>query len=323
MLWHGLKVPVVDTHADSMLGVVHNRRHLGERSEEGQLDIPRALEGGLTLQCFSCWVEPEYKPERALSRQLEFFDRFWQEAQANTDTLSVVTDLTTLEQSLRSDDKLGAIISVEGAEALGTSPGLVRLFHRLGVRLMSLTWNERNALADGAGEDPRGGGLSRAGRAIIAEMEHVGIIVDVSHLAEASFWDVAEAHTRPFIASHSNCKTLTPHRRNLSDEQIRALAKAGGVQGITFVREFLGGTEDINRVIDHVAHALDVVGDSLHLGLGSDFDGVENPVGGLKDVTSLPRLADQLSQRGFDDDTVTNILGGNYVRFLRTYWAES
>lgn len=321
MLWHGLKIPVVDTHADSMLGVIYNRRHLGERSEQGQLDIPRALEGGLTLQCFSCWVEPEYKPERALSRQLEFFDRFWQEAQANTDKLFVVTDLRTLEESLASD-KLGAIISVEGAEALGTSTGLVRLFHRLGVRLMSLTWNERNALADGAGEDPGGGGISRAGRAIIKEMEQVGIIVDVSHLSEASFWGVVEAHTRPFIASHSNCKTLTPHRRNLSDDQMRALAKAGGVQGITFVREFLGGTEDINRVIDHVAHAMDVVGDSLHVGLGSDFDGVENPVGGLEDVTSLPRLADRLSERGFDDSTVANILGQNYVRFLRTYWTK-
>lgn len=319
MQWHGLKIPVVDTHADSMLGVVYNRRRLGERSEQGQLDIPRALEGGLTLQCFSCWVEPEYKPERALTRQLEFFDRFWQEATANTDRLAVVTDRDSLELAL-SSNKLGGIISVEGAEALGTSPGLVRLFHRLGVRLMSLTWNERNALADGAGEDPGGGGISRAGRAIIGEMEDVGIIVDVSHLSEAGFWDVTEIHTRPFIASHSNCKTLTPHRRNLSDEQIRALAKAGGVQGITFVREFLGGTEDINRVVDHMAHALDVVGDSLHLGLGSDFDGVENPVGGLEDVTCLPQLADHMSQRGFDDGTVANILGANYVRFLRTYW---
>ncbi len=322
MLWHELNIPVVDTHADSMLDVVYNRRRLGERNDEGQLDIPRALEGGLSLQCFSCWVEPEYKPERALSRQLEFFDRFWQEAAANSEHLTVVTNLASLEEALTSN-KLGGIISVEGAEALGTSPSLVRLFHRLGVRLMSLTWNERNALADGAGEDPGGGGLSRAGRTIIAEMEQVGIIVDVSHLSEAGFWDVVEVQKRPFIASHSNCKTLTPHRRNLNDDQILALAKAGGIQGITFVREFLGGTEDINRVIDHMAHAVDVVGDSLHLGLGSDFDGVENPVQGLEDVTALPRLADQMSQRGFNDATVANILGGNYVRFLRTYWNAS
>lgn len=319
MEWRGHTIPVVDTHADSMLDVVYGRRRLGEHSTVGQLDIPRALAGGLSLQCFSCWVEPEYKPERALQRQLQFFDRFWQEAEANPKTMAVVTNGASLKSALEGR-KLGAIISVEGAEALGTDPGLVRLFYRLGVRLMSLTWNERNALADGAGEDPGGGGLSRAGRDIVGEMERVGIIVDVSHLSEASFWDVFEVHTRPFIASHSNCRELTSHRRNLSDAQIRSLAKAGGVQGVTFVREFLGGSEDLDRVIDHMMHALDVVGDSLHLGLGSDFDGVENPVSGLEDVTRLPALADRMSARGLDDIVVENIMGGNYIRFLQTYW---
>ncbi|PSR35529.1 MAG: peptidase M19 [Sulfobacillus benefaciens] len=320
MMWRGHWVPVVDTHADSMLDVVYGRRHLGERSDSGQLDIPRALEGGLTIQCFSCWIEPEYKPERALSRQLQFFDRFWQEANANTETLAVITDGPSLEAALASN-RLGAIISVEGAEALGTDPGLVRIFHRLGVRLMSLTWNERNALADGAGEDPGGGGVSKNGRQIIGEMERVGIILDVSHLSEASFWDVMEIRSRPVIASHSNCRELALHPRNLSDAQMRALAGQGGVQGITFVRDFLGRNQDLDRVVDHMLYAMDIVGDSLHLGLGSDFDGVENPVPGLEDVTHLPQLADHMSDRGISDPDVENILGGNYVRFLRSYWA--
>ncbi|MCL4352122.1 MAG: dipeptidase [Firmicutes bacterium] len=320
MLWRGHVLPVVDTHADSMLDVVYGRRRLGQRSDSGQLDIVRAREAGLTIQCFSCWIEPEYKPERALSRQLQFFDRFWQEAEANADSLTVITDGPSLEAALGSDH-LGAIISVEGAEALGTDPGLVRIFHRLGVRLMSLTWNERNALADGAGEDPGGGGVSKSGRAIIGEMERVGIILDVSHLSEASFWDVMEIQSRPAIASHSNCRELASHPRNLSDAQIRAVASQGGVQGITFVRDFLGGNQDLDRVVDHMLYAMDIVGNALHLGVGSDFDGVENPVPGLEDVTQLPKLADRMSDRGIADDDVENILGGNYVRFLRTYWA--
>jgi membrane dipeptidase len=152
-------------------------------------------------------------------------------------------------------------------------------------------------------------------------MNRLGMIVDVSHLAEAAFWDVMEVSTAPPIASHSNCAAVHPHRRNLTDAQIRALAARGGVQGITFVPGFLGGARDLERVVDHVVHHLEVVGDPHHLGLGSDFDGVETPVAGLEDVTRLPRLAEAMAARGLDDDTVAAVLGGNYVRFLREFWS--
>lgn len=319
MQWHGRVMPVVDTHADSLGDVLRGRRHLHERSQIGQLDFPRMVEGGHTIQFFSCWVEPEYKPERAQSRLLSYIDRFWSEIGAHPEAITPILNVSDLE-SVLSEGKLGGVISIEGSEGVGTDPAMVRILHRLGVRLMSLTWNERNALADGAGEDPGGGGISRAGREIVKEMNAVGIVPDVSHLTEAAFWDMLEVSDKPVIASHSNCRELAPHRRNLSDAQIRALAEQGGVQGITFVRAFLDGGQDIERVVDHMAHALDVVGDDLHLGIGSDFDGVDNPVGGLEDVTCLPALADAMSQRGFSDDTVARIFGQNYLEFYKKAW---
>jgi membrane dipeptidase len=312
-------VPVVDTHADSLSTLLEGQRHLGEWGSTGQLDWPRMVEGGSNLQFLSCWVEPEYKPERALGQLLRFLDKFWLEVEAYPAQVQVVTDLARLNALVESDG-VGAVLSIEGSEALGTDLGRLRLCYRMGVRLVSLTWNERNALADGAGEDPGGGGVSRDGRAMIAEMNRIGMIIDVSHLAEAGFWDVLELSKDPVIASHSNCRAVTAHVRNLSNGQIRALAKANGVQGITFVREFLGGSEDVDRVIDHMMHSLAVVGDDRHLGLGSDFDGVDHPVSGLEDVTALPRLAERMAVRGLADDTIAHILGGNYIEFLRRAW---
>lgn len=319
MRWHSLDFPVVDTHADSLLDVLSERRHLGEDSGAGQLDFPRMAKAGHTLQFFSCWVESDYKPERALWRLLSFIEVFWQEVEANRQSVLAVASRADLAHLVNSD-KMGAVLSVEGAEAVGTDPRLVDLLYRLGVRLMSLTWNERNALADGAGEDPGGGGLSQAGRQIVQEMNRIGMVVDVSHLAEAGFWDVLEISTAPVIASHSNCRSLAPHRRNLSDSQIRALARRGGVQGITFVRDFLGGAQDIERVVDHIAHSLEIVGDDLHTGLGSDFDGVPEPVSGLEDVTRLVHLADRMSARGFSDMTIQRVFGSNYVEFFQNGW---
>lgn len=321
MNFHGQWMPVVDTHADSLGQVLSGQRTLRDFTGRGQLDFTRMAEIGHTLQCFSLWVEPDYKPERALSRLLQYVDAFWQEIQGQSATITPVLDLNDLKRVVRGPI-MGALMSVEGAEALGTDPARVRILYRLGVRLMSLTWNQRNMLADGAGEDPGGGGLSQHGRAIVQEMNRVGIVLDVSHLAEAGFWDALEYSRNPVIASHSNCRGLQSHRRNLSDRQIRALASHGGVQGITFVREFLGGTQDLLRVVDHCLYALNVVGNDRHLGLGSDFDGVQIPVTGLEDVTKLTQLAEELSARGISDASIGRIFGYNYLEFWESAWSN-
>jgi membrane dipeptidase len=317
--FHGEQLVVVDTHADSLGAVLRGERHLFERSQRGQLDFPRMREAGHTLQFFSLWVEPEYKPERAMQRLVQYIDAFWQEVGDHPEWISAVTDRASLERVMQHGG-LGAVMSIEGSEGIGTDPAMVRILHRLGVRLASLTWNERNALADGAGEDPGGGGVSRAGRAIIRAMNQVNIVVDVSHLAEAGFWDVLEISEKPVIASHSNARALAPHRRNLSDAQIRALAAKQGIMGITFVRDFLGGEAHMDRVIDHMIYVLDLLGNDQHIGLGSDFDGVETPVPGLEDVTKLPQLASRMSERGLSDTTIRRIFGQNYIEFFTQAW---
>lgn len=319
MKFHGNDLPVVDTHADSLGSVLRGERHLSALSETGQVDFIRLAAIGHTLQFLSLWVEPEYKPERALARTLQYADAFWSEVALSAGGVMAVLTAADLAEA-RQRRVPGVAVSIEGAEALGTDPAMVRIMHRLGVRLMSLTWNQRNPLADGAGEDPGGGGLSRAGRDLVRAMNQVGIVVDISHLAEAGFWDVLEVSEKPIIASHSNCRELALHRRNLSDAQIRALAAQGGIQGITFVRDFLGGTEDLNRVADHILHALHLLGSDRHTALGSDFDGVETPVTGLEDVTRLPDLAESLSRRGLTDETIGRIFGYNYLEFFEQAW---
>jgi membrane dipeptidase len=323
MRWHGADFPVVDTHADSLGAILDGARSLAVTDDPpgGQADIPRLLTAGVTLQFFSCWVESAYKPERALARLLEYVDAF-HTCVATDPRVVHVSGLESLGVLESGPPRLGAVLSVEGAEALGTDPAILRVLWLLGVRLLSLTWNQRNALADGAGEDPGGGGLSRAGRTMIAEMNRLHMVVDVSHLAAQAYWDVLGVSDEPPIASHSNCRALAPHPRNLSDAQMRALARAGGVQGITFVPAFLGGAADRGRVVDHILHHLAVVGDDRHLGIGSDFDGVPTPVVGLEDATQWPQLLDDLAGRGLADDTVHRIAGGNFLALLRDRWSQ-
>ncbi len=323
MQWHGHTFPAVDTHADSLGAVLAGERSLAavDVPPRGQADIPRLQAVGVTLQFFSCWVESRYKPEQALPRLLQYIDAFYSAVAADTRVVPVTgaDSLARVESS--EDPRVGAALSVEGAEALGAEPAILRVLWRLGVRLLSLTWNQRNALADGAGEDPGGGGLSRAGRAMVQEMNRLHMVVDVSHLAAQGFWDVMDVSAAAPIASHSNCRALAAHPRNLSDAQIRALAGRGGVQGITFVPSFLGGRKDRERVADHVLHHLAVVGDDRHLGIGSDFDGVPEPVAGLEDVAQWPSLLDALSHRGLSDETILRIAGGNFLALFREQWA--
>lgn len=310
---------VVDTHCDTMLKVIRSRGayRLRDAHEEGHVDIPRLLKGGVNLQFFAVYIEPQFKPDHALKRTLQLSDCFYNELAENKDEMSLILSSADLE-SARRENKIGALLSIEGGEALEGDLGVLRMLHKLGVRAIGLTWNERNQIAEGVGECRSGGGLTDFGVSAIKEMNRLGIIVDVSHLSEPGFWDVIKVTDKPIIASHSNAKAICNHVRNLSDDQIKALAKNGGVMGLNMCHEFLSSDRPvvIEHVMDHIEHVFSLVG-SKHIGIGADLDGITTPPVGFEDVSKLPALTEAMLRRGLTADQVRDVLGQNYLRVIK------
>lgn len=305
---------VVDAHCDTLTAMIGQKRRLGEFSGGGQLDLPRLRAGGVNVQFFAAFIAPECKT-LAARRTLELIDLFYREIKENEKDILPVKSKVEIDEALASG-RIAALLSVEGGEALEGSIGVLRMLHRLGVRGLTLTWNGRNELGDGMGEEKTGGGLTSFGVAVVKEMNRLGMLVDVSHLSEKGFWDVIRVSGQPVIASHSNCRVLCEHPRNLNDGQIRALAGKGGVMGITFVPDFLGGAKpSVKEVLDHIDHAA-AVGGVECVGLGSDFDGTDHLPAGLEDCAKIPAVTGGLIDRGYSDDAIKKILGGNFLRVI-------
>lgn len=310
---------VFDAHCDTLQEVLAEKRRLGERSEEGHLDLPRLREGGVTAQIFALFVSPNCIPRGAARQSLRLLDVFYQELEENANQLTLATSASDIERA-KVEGKVAGVLSLEGAEALEGDLGVLRAFYKLGVRNIGLTWNLRNAAADGVDEMRCSSGLSNFGVQLVQEMNRLGIMVDISHLSPSGVRDVLHVSEAPVIASHSNAYALCPHRRNLTDEQLEGVASKGGVVGVTFVPNFV--TEDGNQatlkgVLDQIDYMVEKMGVD-HVGLGSDFDGFSNSnVQGLEDVTRLPRLTAGLVERGYGEEDVKKILGGNFMRVFR------
>ena len=310
---------VMDAHCDTLMDIVEGRRRLADKDKGGQLDLPRMIEAGVSAQIFAIYVSKEYLPGGGARRALQFVDAFYREIEDNSDKLIFATTGSDVDKA-REEGKIAAFLSIEGGEALDGRIELLRIFYRLGVRLMTLTWSLRNELADGAFEGRTGGGLTRFGVDVVEEMDRLGMVVDVSHLSEAGFWDVMKVSKRPIVASHSNSKELCSHPRNLTDDQVKAIAKKGGFIGVNFAGYFLGeGRRSLSGVIDHIDHLCTVVGPE-HVGLGSDFDGLpfEQLPDELKDVSGLPKIAEGLAARGYSEQVIKGIMGENLLRVVRS-----
>lgn len=313
---------VIDTHADSIIQVLEGKRTLIERSEIGHIDFPRLREGGVDLQVLACYIREEYKPDRALPEALRMIDAIYSQVEASEGKAVVVYRAAEAERA-KAEGRQGVLISIEGGEPIGTDLAVLRMLYRLGVRAIGLVWNQRNAIADGVGELRTRGGLTTFGVELVKEMNRLGMLVDVSHLSEPGFWDVLEVSSQPIIASHSNARARCDSPRNLTDDQIRALAENGGVMGINYFRgfvdeEFRRGDKskgDIQGILNQIDHIVGLVGPS-HVGLGGDFDGAY-PVAGLEDVTRLPAITQGLLDRGYRDEDILAILGGNHLRLIR------
>ena len=325
---------VVDTHNDTVLhiiksppfiasntGPVSPRRTLGERSKYGQIDIPRIRDGGVDCMLFAMYVSPQYTSR--LLRLIQMLDAFQTEIEKNRDTIAVATSYKEIAKTVK-DGKIAAVITVEGGEPLEGKIESLRTIYRLGARSLTLTHFPRNMLGDGSGAD-NGSHLTEFGREVVEEMNRLGMIVDISHLNETGFWDVMELTKAPVLATHSNCKALCSHHRNLTDDQIKALAENGGVINLSFcggfIKDDVGFDPELVKKVtiedwfDHLDHAVELVGTN-HVGIGSDLDGGCG-FPDLNDVTRFPLLTEGMVARGYSDADIEKILGGNDLRVFK------
>ena len=245
-----------------------------------------------------------------------FYER---ELAANGQIIRPALSLSDIEENV-SENKISSILALEGGEPLGGDLGKLRHFFNRGVRLTTLTWNRENALGYGAltGSDL---GLKPFGKACIESMDALGMIIDVSHLNEAGFWDVCALAERPFMASHSNARAVTGHKRNLTDGQIRAVAAKGGIIGLNLCPAFLNETEkaDINDIYRHIERFL-ALGAGEHIGLGCDFDGVPSLPEGVLGVSSLKYLNEALVEK-FGAAIAGNIMSRNFYAFFTRFFS--
>lgn len=354
---------VFDAHVDSLQRALDLGHDLGTRTE-GHLDLVRGKEGGLGAVVLVCWVDPKHidgehgaaKRARALLAQgHRLFER-------HPDRVRFAGNGRMLREA-RAAGLVAAMPGIEGGHAMEEDLAELERFFRQGVRVWTLVWNNHlswiRSCQPGAGPDvPEG--LSEFGRTVVRRMNELGVVVDLSHAGEQSFFDALETTMMPVLASHSGCLALNDHPRNLSDAQLRALAANGGVVGIAFYPSFLdasaraasnrvrateafrglGGKNDtelflrqtelmraeidplpLARVADHVLHAIEVAGFE-HVGIGSDFDGIEDTPAELGDASCYPALARELRRRGLSDDGLRAVMGGNVRRVFERVTGE-
>ena len=307
---------IADCHCDTIALFGKENYEFGRRNTAGHIDLPRLRQGGIDLQFFAVCVAPA-KEQNHLQSALEQIGRYHRCLEENSGHLKSLESAEDLETAER-DGKIAALLALEGAEPLQGSPELTDIFYRLGLRALSLTWNHRNLYADGVGEGAAGGGLTRAGRRLVQELSRKGIILDLSHLAERCFFEALELSRKPPLASHANARRLCDHPRNLTDEQLKALASRGGVIGLSIYPRFItGGTgAGLEQLLDHFVHIAGLIGVE-HLAFGSDFDGIDctlDEIGSAADYGALPEA---LCRRGFHPQEVELMAWGNVRRIVR------
>ena len=238
------KALVFDGHCDTVMRILEQDVDLGVRSKEGHIDIPRAREGGLNVQVFAMWIEPDFWPHRAAFRTLQYADAMYRTLKKHSDKLGLALTAKDARRLVKAG-KLAVFLGIEGGHAIEDSLATLRMFHRLGVRVMTLTWWNNTNWADGSGDKPVHHGLTDFGKQVVREMNRLGMVIDVSHVSDETFYDVLEVTTKPVIASHSCVRAICNHHRNLSDKMLKALAKNGGVIGINYYLGFLD--PEVNR----------------------------------------------------------------------------
>jgi len=348
----------VDSHIDTLQRVLNGNEDISRRLPRGHVDLPRLKEAGMVAPYFALWVPTFYKGAEAVRRTLQLRDAMQTVLDHHPDQIELATTAADVERIAKAG-KIAAVLTLEGGHQIADDLAVLRVYHRLGIRSMTLTHFRNNNWADASTDRPVHGGLTDFGREVVREMNRLGMIVDISHVSDKTFYDTLAVTSKPVIASHSSCRALSDVPRNMTDDMIRALARNGGVIGINFgagfvsakdasaLRQRIGqavATEPdlVGRALDefaradylkeygemkpaaatledavaHVVHAVEIAGVD-HVGIGSDWDGINMVPTGLEDVSKMPALTAALLARGLSEGDVRKILGGNHLRVLR------
>jgi membrane dipeptidase len=362
---------VVDTHADTPQRFLDENYDIGstDPKDPGHISLDKAQRGNLGAEFFSIWVDPETNQGHFARHTLDLIDSVYEQAARHPDRMTMAFSVDDIERA-HQQKKLAALMGIEGGHSIENDIRLLRDFYRLGVRYMTLSWSNTNEWADSSGDinNPKvehHNGLTDDGKQIVLEMNRLGMLVDISHVADKTFYDTIAVTRAPVIASHSSARALTNHPRNMTDDMLRAVAKNGGVVQVNFYNAFIdekyrqaaeaqvkdrdaarkayieqrkaaGQTItylDADRIerewaakiprppfkslIDHIDHIAKVAGVD-HVGLGSDFDGVSGATPeGIDSAADLPKITQALVDRGYSDDDIRKILGGNLLRVFR------
>ncbi len=307
-------------------------------------DLARLATGGVDAQFFSIWPSAAYydpddpRSGRSFARANEMIDALLGQIERHPDRLEMARSSADIRR-IAADGRIAALLGVEGGHAIEHDLANLRALYGRGVRYMTLTWSFSHSWADASGDPMQSaerlhGGLTEFGRSVVREMNALGMLVDISHVSDETFWDVLDAAKAPVIASHSSVRALAPHPRNLSDEMLAAVAANGGVVMINFSTMYLdprkttprayawdwlrhagGSATTVGHVVDHIDHVVRVAGID-HVGIGSDFDGTPFLPGGLQHAGEFPNLTAELLVRGYAEGDVRKILGENLLRVL-------
>ena len=277
----------------------------------------RLRRSAVDVAVFAIFTEKYEQASPPPARTLRMIDMAYSIAEKHSRWLELATNMSEINKARR-NGKTAIILAVENGIAIGKDLGLLRNYHRLGVRLMSIAWNHRNLLGDGVYHLRKRRGLTSFGREAISEMERLGMIVDVSHLNEKTFWDVVDVAKKPFVATHSNAISICKSPRNLNDSQIKAISERGGFIGLNFCTAFLDDSYEasIDDVVKHALHIAKVGGIKV-LAIGSDYDGIEDTPRGLEHIDKMGRLVTALEKAGFSRADIDAITHGNFLRVFR------
>lgn len=358
-------IPVFDGHNDTLLDLPLSNRSFFERAEVGHLDLPRAREGGLGGGFFACFVRDPEEAEvisedgddadataRATSIASRYTDptRFPEPmslAYAQREAMAMVARLIRLERESQGQAKIvrsareirecledgtfAMELHFEGAEAIDPEFDALEVYHELGLRSLGITWSRPNRFAHGVpfqfpASPDTGPGLTDLGKELVRQCNQLRIMIDLSHLNEAGFWDVARLSDAPLVATHSNAHGICAATRNLTDKQLDAIKASDGLVGLNYNCGFLsptgerGSNLDLSVMVDHLDYLIARLGDDK-VALGSDFDGATMP-DNLKDVSLQQNLLQAMANRGYDEATIRKVAYGNWLRVLELTWGE-